>query len=401
MPGRSFPGMTRLAAAAVFAASAPIAAAQPTTRICEHSGTDAKGSNHVLVNDHDRSWSVSWSTRDCSIDMRSRGRIAFKRDLSDIESIDRGGYFEVRHREDDVTRRYEVNATRAGLERQYFVDGRERPVDAEARAWLAAVILELERRSGFAAESRVMDLLRRGGVDAVLDEVERMGESGIQRRYLLIVVDSARVDDGQLRRMLRLASRRIDSDHELASFLIALDKRGYLKRETTSEFVAATATIGSDHDRRRALMAVLGLEKLPENTVIEVLEYAGRIRSDHDRTELLLAVVKRHSIPGRGARQAYLDAAREIDSDHDQRRALARLVEEPLTAAEVGAVLEVAKRIDSDHDLATLLEQVASVHRIDNGLRDKYLAAVDTISSDHDRRRALSALLRSSRRASM
>jgi hypothetical protein len=57
----------------------------------------------------------------------------------------------------------------------------------------------------------------------------------------------------------------------------------------------------------------------------------------------------------------------------------------------VEAVLDAAAQIGSDHELARLLVRVAERYPIDDALRPAFLRAADTIDSEHERGRVLSA----------
>ena len=382
----------------IVGVSPPLSAQSSEEMLCQR-GESGSGHNSTIHDDNHgaKTWRVSWNSGSCSIDMTSRGEVRLKRDLTDIESLSSGGYFELTHRMDGVHRRYEVDNRMGRIERHYYVNRREQELDAEGRRWVAVMILELERNTGFAAEWRVSDLLQSGGVNAVLREVERLTSDHVQSKYLTVLVDSARLNDTEVRAVMKTASSSIASDHNLAQMLIALGKRGLVTPGVASEYVAATSTIQSSHDKRRTLQSVLMLEGLPSGTVVELLKATSTISSDHDRAEMLIATGKK-GFPGGAARAAYLDAAAGIRSDHDKRRVLTRLGAEPLADDQLIALIQTAATIKSDHDLSSLLIELTKTNKIDGKVRDAYLAAVESISSDHDHRRALSALVKSTAR---
>jgi beta-lactamase regulating signal transducer with metallopeptidase domain len=82
-----------------------------------------------------------------------------------------------------------------------------------------------------------------------------------------------------------------------------------------------------------------------------------------------------------------------IHSDHIKRKYLTRLAEHTtLTADDLLRVAMSARKISSDHEKAEFL--LASAHRFAaDHLRASYFHAVDSISSDYDRRRVLIAML--------
>jgi hypothetical protein len=384
-----------VAVVALVCMHAPVARAQPTDLLAGCDSRTGKGSNQTTIHDDDgvRRWRVSWSNERCSIDMRAEGKFELERDLSDVRSMERGASLEIDLRREGDRRRYEVSREGGELERHYTVNRTEQPIDDEARRWIAAMILELERRTGFAAPTRVADLLRTGGPEAVMEEVVRMGSDYVQRRYLTVMLDSARLDESQARRAITLSGEELASDYEHASFLVDLGKRGYVTTAVAGDFVKSTASIKSDYERRRALQTVLSIRDLPPATVAELLRAAANFNSDYERAELLIATAKANGFPNGAARDAYLGAADGIRSDYEKHRVLTPLAKAELSDEQLIALLSTAKGIGSDYELTTLLIEVSEGRTLEGRVRDAYLEATETIASDHERRRALTALL--------
>jgi hypothetical protein len=389
---------------ALVTAAFPVQAASQTPGLLEDCSTSrGKNSSSTSINDENdvRHWRISWSNDRCSIDMRAEGKFEFEQDLSDVKSMERGAFLEIDVRREGDRRRYEVSHEGGELVRTYTVNRSERPIDDEARRWIAAMILELERRSGFAAPTRVAALLRAGGPTAVMDEVTRMSSDHVQRKYLSVMLDSARLESADVRRAINLSGEELASDHEHASFLVDLGRRSYVTTDVAGDFVKSTGSIQSDYERRRALGAVLTMDNLPAATVGELLRAAGSFNSDYERAELLIATAKANGFPDGPARDAYLDAASGIRSDHEKHRVLLRLTKAELTEDQLVALLSVAKGINSDYQLATLLIEVSDGRTLDGRARDAYLAATETLNSDYERRRALTALLGTAARGRM
>jgi hypothetical protein len=389
----TLPSVALAAAIALGPASGIAAQAIDPLEGCDSASRKASTTTSIHDDDGIRRLRISWSNERCSIDARAQGTFEFADDLSDVKSMSRGAYLEIDMRRDGERRRYEVSSDGNALERHYTVNRTEQPIDDEARRWIAAMILELERRSGFAAPARVGQMLRSGGPDAVMDEVERMSSDHIQRRYLTVMLDSAKLQEPQARRAITLAGDELASDHEHASFLADLGRRGYVTPAAAGDFVKSTESIQSDYERRRALGAVLTMRDLPAATVGELLRAASTFKSDHERAELLIGTVKANGFPDGAARDAYLGAATGIRSDYEKHRVLSRLTETELSEEQLIALLTAAKEIGSDYELASLLVEVSSGRTLDGRSRDAYIAATETIGSDYERRRALTALL--------
>jgi len=151
------------AAAPVEDATTAVESAQAASdRLCAGRGLD-RSSSSIHEDDNKRSWTVKLSGEGCSVDLRAEGRFEFNADFTDITRIPAGGFFRVDVTDRGVRRQLEIEAgPRDGnLVRTWRVDGRERPYDADARAWFAAFLIELDRRTGIGVDVRLPMLIRR------------------------------------------------------------------------------------------------------------------------------------------------------------------------------------------------------------------------------------------------
>ena len=64
-------------------------------------------------------------------------------------------------------------------------------------------------------------------------------------------------------------------------------------------------------------------------------------------------------------------------------------------------LLKSAPNIGSDYECASLLVEIAKRHTLDSDLRELYIRAADSIQSDYEHRRALSALVKQTGRSSL
>ena len=398
------------ACAAVLAAAALPAGGYAQRRaLCRAEGGDARraagthrstdGSHNILTGtrDGERTWTVSWRSGACSLDVRARGDVKFTRDATDIESISPGGFFEIQADDGDTRRRLEVRADRGGaLERSYFVNGRARPADAEAQEWLAGALVELDRRTAFAAESRVPALLRQGGVPAVLDEIALVTSDHARRVYFSALLGAARLSAAEMRQVLAQAGREIGSDFELAELLITAVRRGPLDDDARLAYVQAAGSIDSDFELRRALTALMeGGATSPTINKAALHVAAEHLGSDFEMRELLAAMTRRDLIADETS-EAYFAAVATIDSDFEQRQALSALLARKALGRPILAALlrSAADGIGSDFELAQLLVDVARQYPVDDALRPAFMRAADTIESDHEHRRVMAALVK-------
>ena len=360
---------------------------------------NARGENssHTNWNSSDngsKRWVVRWSEGDCSYELEARGDVKFNRDVTDIESISRGGSFTLEQHIGDDTKRLVVRPRDDGtLERSYSENGARREFDAAARTWFAEVLVTLDRQTAFAADQRVPAILERGGVDAVLKEITLVQTDYARRRYYTKLLSMRQLDRAQVKRVVEQAGADMTSDYELAELLVALSKLDAFGDDSHTAFVTAAKKIQSDYERRRALNALLQRDRLAPATVSALLDAASTIDSDYELAELLIDVSKRYAI-NEQTRPTYIKALGSIKSDYEHRRVLSAIVAGGgLTPAVNRTLLEDAARIGSDYELAEFLIQMGKKGALDASTRDAYFAAADKIKSDYEHRRALMPLV--------
>jgi len=104
-------------------------------------------------------------------------------------------------------------------------------------------------------------------------------------------------------------------------------------------------------------------------------------------------VAKKSELKDAGVRSAYAEAAKEVGSDYDHRRALSAMVQRgELTPEALLTVLQSAREIGSSYERATLLVEIAGKYQLAGAARQAYLDAAGSISSNYDRERAEKAL---------
>jgi beta-lactamase regulating signal transducer with metallopeptidase domain len=218
-----------------------------------------------------------------------------------------------------------------------------------------------------------------------------------QRRALTALVRDQKLGDRGIEATLK-AAEDIDSDFELASFLVELAEHNPQAYHSPL-FLDALTTVGSDFEQRRVLDSVVKERDLSDENLARALKMGAEgIHSDFELAELLTAAARRHRIQGPVV-QPWLDALDTIDSDFEFRRA----AEEPLHRGEldkaaVVQLLRTAERnVNSDFEMSELLQTVADNYEVDGDLREAYMQASRSIRSQHESRRALSAIDASTR----
>lgn len=298
-----------------------------------------------------QSWTFRTGDHWTRLRMNARGRIQLTDDEKDVKSVSPNGSLEISSKGwlSLFGQRYVVRGNADGTTtRRFSIGGLERPIDAEARAWIAETIQHMVR-SGFDAEARVARILASQGPDGVLAEISRLDGDFVQARYFALLFNQSRLDRTVAERALRLAGSQIGSDFELTRVLIEFAEAFPLDDGLAPAFVEAINSIGSDFEHARGLTALMARQPTPAVTKI-VLASAPSIGSDFEKSRVLRELAQKKDI-GPEAVLGIVRATATIGSDFEQSRVLLGLItSQPIDAPTRQALLDTTGRIGSDHE---------------------------------------------------
>jgi hypothetical protein len=336
---------------------------------------------------------MRWSNFGSGLDVRGRGDITFKPDLSDVESLSDGGYLSIRTWSLFIPRTIEIRSEGGRLTHRYYVAGLSRPYDNEARRWLASELsTTLVRKVGLGAESRTRQILAAGGVPAVLEEIHRLEGDYVRSRYFRELFRSPQLASTSLARALALAASVIDSDFELSRTLRAAAPAAALDSQTVQAYVNAANDIHSDFERRRALVTLLQVDGAAAGTGDVVLQSAARMGSDFEKGRVLRSALE---TPTLDRAEALVPALRTMSSDFEKRRVISAVMARADLSAEARkGLLAGAADIDSDFECATALIAFANKFGTDAATADAFFAALRTIDSAFETKRVLTAVVK-------
>jgi hypothetical protein len=350
--------------------------------------------------------------------------VEFNEAETDVVRLGKGARLELVEERLGVKREIKIYGKDGIIQRRYKVDGDERPLDAEGRAWLATTLPRLMRETGVNAEARSERILARGGVPALLDEIGQIQSDSTRATYLGLLFSKAQLDDAQVQRALQLATD-INSDFELRRALQEGLTRQTLSPARQAQLLALTTQVGSDFERaellitfadtlpvhavlapawrkavegissdferRRVLEALLDAGRGSADAALLVLELAQGISSDFELRQVLEKAA-RHARLGPEVLAAYSQRSQAISSDFERREALVALLKAgPVDAAVANATLDAIKGISSDFETVQVLEALAATMPNDAALLARYRDAVRGLD-DYERGQAEKAL---------
>ena len=325
----------------------------------------------------------------------ARGKPEFTDDYTDIKDISVGGWVIIEEQRDRESFRYEVRRDPAGqLTRAYYVNGTARPLDANAKAWLAKFVLDAVRQGGIDAEKRVSTILAQRGVPGVLTEIDQINGDYAKRRYYQALLQQANLDGNTLRDVLRQVARDISSDYEQSQLLIAVAPMLTGKETAIQPFFDAVATIKSDYEHSRVLKTVLK-QGTPSRAVLVLIAGSTKnISSDYEKAGVLKRLAAVY-LDDPTLRELFFQTIGSISSDYERRGVLTALVKTKTQSEEVlRLLLDAAANMSSDYEKATFLVQVSNEYTGETRLKSAFLKAVESIKSDYERGRVLSVLLK-------
>ncbi|OWQ85232.1 hypothetical protein CDN99_22080 [Roseateles aquatilis] len=287
------------------------------------------------------------------------GDLVFNEDDTDIVSLD--DKLVIWERIDGVTRKVEFRAAGQGaVTRQYWIDDDARPIDDTARQWIAEQVSRVaETAQG--SEKRARRLLERGGVDAVLADVAKAPEPMIRRSRIEGLLATGRQPD-----------------------------------DTMMRLIALTDDMGDEFQRRNALTSLIEHQALTPAQQRAVLEAVGKLSVDFDRREVLVAMSPKLSEDA-AVMAAWRQAVQGIGGDFEKRMAIVSLLEDGASrnaAGRVDTALAASLLVQGDFERRTVLESVSrQLHGGVAAHAARYADAARTMSSDFERRTALTALM--------
>jgi hypothetical protein len=196
----------------------------------------------------------------------------------------------------------------------------------------------------------------------------------------------------------------VDRDRWLAGVLLAVERlTGTMAKSRVPMLLAQggvdavlneTALLAGDYAKRMYFVALLANAKLNDDQVDRVLRQAAdSMSSDYERAELVKSLATRGPMNDRLAR-GVIHVADRMSSDYEKRRALSAAIDAVSTRESRTALFQTASTMSSSYELAELLIAAETRSFVDSLSAESYFKAVERVTSDYERRRTLSALLK-------
>ena len=338
-----------------------------------------------------------WSDNGEKVEVNFRGEFEFSADDTDVARMSPGGYLRLRHGKGWILSGHtvEFSADSSGaISRRFWVGSTEHPFEPDGRTWLATMLPRFIRQSGIGAPARVARIHKTGGVTGVLAEVSRIEGSWAKHIYLTELTKLG-LGAADLQRVFSQAGAEIDSDFELASFLVSSNKL-IAEDGARRAYLEAARSIGSDFELARVLKSLIKGGPVAAPIATGLLETSTSIDSDFEEATLLVEFARQQTIDA-AARAPFFKALGTVGSSFEHGRVLQTVLQRTDLATEArAAALESAAAIDSDFEAATVLVQFVKNNPVEGNSRAPFFRAAGSIGSDFEHGRVLQALAKRS-----
>src|SRR5262245_16682109 len=249
--------------------------------------------NRTSITREDNVWVWNRVENGKSLEVKVRGEVEFNDDYTEVKRISSGGSLEIRDTRDGVRKRLEIEPGQGGeLIVSYFIDGRNRPYDSEAKAWFAKVLDEAVTQSGLNAGPRAQKILKDRGTSGLLDEISRLQSDHVKNLYFQELFKSGSLDTRAAVRASGIVAREMSSDHYKAEVLGGMPEQVLRDETVRTAFLEASGTIKSDHYRAQIISAGLKSGNPSKDSLLHALKGVRGIDSDHYKTQVLLKVAE-------------------------------------------------------------------------------------------------------------
>ena len=360
------------------AATKTAAASSSMFRTCpdalDHSSTS------ILEDNGRQSWTIKLKGGPCSVDFRLEGKPQFNDDFTDIAGLSRDGSFRADVTVGGVRRQLEIVPGNDGLVRTWRVDGRERPYDDAARAWLAEFLIELDRRTAVGVNQRLPHLLKKGGVSAVLNETGQMSSDYARSVYYSKLSTAARLSSDDVVRIIDQAASLKTSDYYASELLKNFGSHVGDGKNARSAMFRLIQGMSSDYYRVESVSQVAGAGKLGEQEMDFLIGILPQMESDYYKTELLKKILSSDVDPA-GTR-ALIDAAATIQSDFHLSEAIGAILRNPkLSESDLLAIVKAASGTKSEYYLSEMLRKTVAHRAATDRVRQAALNATGGMSA--------------------
>lgn len=330
-----------------------------------------------------------------SLEVRSGGEIELTENDMDIKSISPDGYVLIKERDWLTYRSVRLTAGAGGkIEKAYTIQGREYEFDADAQAWLSAILQDIARETGLGAEARIKRILDQKGVAEAIREIRWVNSNRAKQIYFNAILNSPKVSSLDIAKAVETVAHEISSSSRLGDLLISTAARFPEDSVLTESLIRATREISSSSKQSEVLIRIVELRQLNDDAAILMAKAVKHISSSSAQGSALENMAERVS-GSDDVITAYVDAVGTVSSSSVKGEALKAIVRNK-GISEDGfiKIIKSVEDISSSSVQGDVLERIAEVCPGTDRVLSAYLRAVSYISSSSEQGHSVLAMLR-------
>jgi hypothetical protein len=156
--------------------------------------------------------------------------------------------------------------------------------------------------------------------------------------------------------------------------------------------------MSGDYERRQFLSQSIARQPVTSKSANDVIQSASGIRSDNEQATLLVDLARRGGVTDETA-AGFFPIVATMTASYEQRRVLMAVLAGPAQLSEgvMTGLLKAAASIGNAFERAEVLVAAVRKQALSPAARSLYLAAADTIRSEHEQTRVYAELVRAER----
>lgn len=330
-----------------------------------------------------------------SLEVQASGEVELTPDDREIKSISPNGYVIIRERNWLTYRALRLKAGTDGkIEKEYTIQGRDYPFDADAQVWLSGILPELVRETGLGAQTRIKRILEQNGVPAAIREIRWVYSNYAKKIYFEAILNHPELGSDDLQNAVETVAKEISSSSKLGDLLISTAGRFPEDSVLTETLIRAVKEISSSSKQSDVLMHIAQARNLNDPSALVMAQTIKSIASSSAQASALEVLAERSS-SGDEVVEAYVGAVKTMSSSSAQGRALKALIRKKgMSDQAFIKILKSIEYISSSSVQGDVMEDIAYACSDHDPVLSAYLKAVSSISSSTTQGRAVMAMLK-------
>jgi hypothetical protein len=298
--------------------------------------------------------SIVHSSGDDYMEINYTGQIKFTEDETAIESITPDGFLKYRNN----NKRLAAKSNYHGVidYKLYKANEQIDANSAEGKQFLAQAIREILTDGGFDAKGRLERIYKKGGYRAVLNEADNIKNEHIKGMYLEYALSNGAITASELSELIKRIDTVLSADYEKVNLYKKLMVADSFAATNVDVMLDAIKQLNADYDKVN-LLKQLSDAVLPDGASFnKLLGIVGALNADYEKAGMLTCIIS-NNITSTDQWMAIISQAAKIKSGIDKTNVLLAIAKKmPANQTVKETYMLAAKTITSDLDYARVMK---------------------------------------------